>query len=363
MKKFAIDVRWMVGRYRGMGKYATQLISSIENKMIGFSPKNCEKSRLFDIKSGINFYPLWEQFTLPILAKKNNISFLICPYNTAPLIKPKNTKIILIIHDLIFMKTFAELPISVSPYQTLGRLYRKFIVPRAIKNADYILTVSNFTKKQIINHFDYKLPLYVIPNAVSNDWMNLNVIPLEKRGNYFLTVTGEAPSKNLLRLLLSYIEYTKIIKSPTKLKIVGVKHSQKNKFLNKIASQPNINNIEFLDFISDEELKELYRNAKGFIFASLFEGFGIPLIEAMAVGTPIACSNTSSIPEVVGECAYKFSPTCIDEIKNSFIYLDESFSSNIIKNRVSNGLRRINLFSEENISYQFKQFWKHINEH
>ncbi|MFQ2235985.1 glycosyltransferase family 4 protein [Aeromonas dhakensis] len=359
MSLYSIDVRWMVGSFRGMGRYAWQLIEPIKHKAVALAPKGTQKVPLKSDYAGSAFFPYWEQFIQPGLAKKAQVSYLICPYNTGPLWVPKGIKTVLVVHDLIFMKSFKELPFSVSLYQVLGRLYRRFVVPRLIKKADYIITVSHYTKGEILKHYSPKAEIEVIPNAISSKWLNHIVQPLSQRSNYFITVAGEAPSKNLNRLLAAYANYVKQVQYPTPLKIVGVKSSYHKQF-QLLANKFEVGSyIEWIGYISNEELISLYSNAKGFIFASLFEGFGIPLIEAMAVGTPISCSNTTSLPEVVGDCAYQFSPLSIEEISSGFLHLDQDKA--VLRSDVLSALDRVKKYSEKEVNKQFVLFWNKID--
>lgn len=360
MSIFSIDVRWMVGSFRGMGRYAWQLIEPIKNKTLALAPSGTNPTTLKNCYSGRAFFPYWEQIVQPLLAKKNQVKYLICPYNTGPLWVPKGVKTVLVVHDLIFMKSFKELPLSVSIYQVLGRLYRRFVVPRLIRKVNYIVTVSHYTKNEILQKYSPKTDVVVIPNAISSDWLNHTFIPLSCRENYFITVTGEAPSKNLVRLIKAYANYVSQVQIPTPLKVIGVKHSYHLEF-QSLADELGVGSyIEWVGFVSNEELITLYGNAKGFIFASLFEGFGIPLIEAMATGTPIACSNTTSLPEVVGECAFQFSPYSADEIIKGFLYLDQD--EKMLRPFVIKSLERVKKFSEEEINKKFVLFWNNINE-
>ncbi|MCR9535733.1 glycosyltransferase family 4 protein [Vibrio alginolyticus] len=360
MNRYAIDVRWMVGSFRGMGRYAWQLIEPIKERTVALAPSCTDGINLKSRFEGNSFFPYWEQIMQPNLAKEEKVDYLICPYNTAPLWVSKNTKVILVVHDLIYMKSFKELPLSVSLYQTLGRLYRRFVVPRVIGKADHIITVSEYTKQEIESNYPTKSTVTVIPNAVSSEWLQHEMLPLEDRGHYFLTVAGEAPSKNLNRLIEAYSVYANSHKKPKRLKVVGIKATHHHAF-QEVAKKYGVEgNVEFVGYITNEQLISMYGHAKGFIFASLFEGFGIPLIEAMATGTPIACSNTTSLPEVVGDCGYQFSPFEIDEVAKAFIYLDQPAES--LSKGVSLGLERVKQYSEQQISNKFTEFWATLDE-
>ena len=353
--KIAIDIRWMVGNVRGMGRYASQLIEPIKCCVTGISPQNYTCECLPHIAVGNGFFPWWEQYVFPKFIKENKIERVICPYNTAPIIK-LDTQLILVVHDLIYLKSWSELPPSVSLYQTLGRIYRRIVVPRVIKNADVLLTVSEFTKFEMVERFSIAPDsIHVIPNSVNETWYVNEVVEWIARDNYCLTVAGEAPSKNVKRLIKAFAKALSTLPTHFKLKIVGIKASQHEKF-NKTIIENNLqDNVEFVGFVTDDELKTLYQNTKCFVFASLFEGFGIPLIEAMASGAPIACSNTTSIPEVVGDAAVFFDPLKENEIADGICKVVNQ--QEIAEKLIYSGLRRSQIFKEENIKKQFEEFW------
>ncbi|WP_282150309.1 glycosyltransferase family 4 protein [Vibrio diabolicus] len=361
MKSIAIDVRWMVGKYRGMGRYAWQLIEPVKLKTTGLGNDSCLDSNLKNnIYKGNGFFPYWEQYVLPKIIKSNNIKYLVCPYNTAPVRNLNNVTKIVVLHDLIFMKSFKELPMPNSIYQTLGRLYRRLIVPRIINSADYIITVSEFTKSEILKKYSIEDKIFVVPNSISSEWMNYDYKPLLERDDYILTVAGEAPSKNLFGLLEGYCQFVSENHAAPRLKIVGVSEKSINPFLEFINKHKLSDKVEFLGFISNSELKRLYQNSRGFIFASLFEGFGIPLIEAMASATPIACSNTTSLPEVVGNCAHTFNPYSVDEITSAFNYLISEEES--LSKMIDAALHRVERYLEKNTIKEFNKVWEVILE-
>lgn len=360
--KYLVDYRYMTGNFRGMGRYAHQLIAPITSDVLALLPDG--EYHDVDIKSyssGKGFFPFWEQYVLPRMVSKTGGSVLICPYNTAPIFGNKNNKLVLVVHDLIFMRPLKDLPLSVSFYQTLGRIYRRFIVPRAIARADHIITVSSFTKEEIENRYGFSKPIHVIPNSISYDWLEQTITPVVEREKFFLTVAGESPSKNLNKLIKAFSIYVKKSSSEHILKVVGVKPDFHHKFNRLSAFYGVSNNVEFIDYVTTDELRVLYSKAKGFVFASTFEGFGIPLIEAMASGVPIICSNTTSLPEVVGDCAYTFSPFSEYEISDAFHYFDECNSVTIERN-VRRGLARVKLYDERNVYKKFCSFWDSLNE-
>lgn len=362
MKKIAVDAKWMTGQLRGMGKYALQVVEPIKNNIVLFQPKGEEPLSHSSIVEGWGFFPLWEQYILPKLCKKHEIDVLFCPYNTGPLFIKKTKKVIIVVHDLIFLKNRKQLPLSQSWYQNFGRYYRAFIVPKMIKRADYIVTVSQFTKNEMLSCFDIDSEkISVIPNSIDQAWLNLDPKILENRDDYIFTVAGDAPSKNVARLIKAFSLFKKSSNSNVLLKIAGIKLDSHAAFISISQRLGVSESIKFLNFLSTEELQSLYLNSKGFVFASTFEGFGIPLLEAMSCCVPVACSNTTSMPEVVGEFGVLFDPYSIESIADGMSKLvDNKFWSNEIllsaKERVETE------YSQTKVNCQFVRFWKKINE-
>ncbi|AWB66758.1 glycosyltransferase family 1 protein [Saccharobesus litoralis] len=357
--KAVIDIRWMVGNVRGMGRYAYQLIEPIQNSVTGVGPHNYVCERLPYQTIGNGFFPWWEQYIFPKFIKRQKVARVLCPYNTAP-IKKLDAQLILVVHDLIYLKSWRDLPPSVSIYQTLGRIYRRFVVPKVIKNADVLLTVSEFTKSEIVERFAISPEaISVVPNSVNSTWFVDTPRPITGRDNYCLSVAGEAPSKNVKKLIKAFSLAAPDLPSDFTLKLVGIRVSQHEKFKNVAAQFHVEDRVEFVGFVTDSELKKLYRNAKSFVFASLFEGFGIPLIEAMASGTPIACSDTTSMPEVVGNAAVQFDP--LDESAIAEALVQVTNNQELAQTLVDFGLERAKLFNEQAVEAQFKAFWNKLD--
>jgi glycosyltransferase involved in cell wall biosynthesis len=119
------------------------------------------------------------------------------------------------------------------------------------------------------------------------------------------------------------------------------------------------NDVTFAPFISDEELRSLYQNAELYVCASLSEGFGIPVLEAMASGVAVACSRTSSIPEVCGDAAWYFDPCDSASISSTLTTLLSE--STLIRSRIERGKSRASEFSETNVAIKIQEFWRRIS--
>lgn len=358
LMRLGVDVRWMCGHYRGMGRFARQLISPVTESVIALAPRGTKTNEWPLVSSGNGFFPWWEQAVLPQLCKKQKLDILLCPYNSGPIANLGATRSIAVIHDLIFMQPWSVLPPSLSIYQTLGRLYRRHVVPTFSRCADNVITVSAYSKQELVDRIHLpESSIHVIPNSISDNWF-AESLPFELRQSYIFSVSGESPSKNVSRLLkafaLACLESDDIIN----LKIAGIKPAFHSVYL-KQAFELGINDqVEFLGVLSEQQLMNYYRNARGFILASLFEGFGIPLLEAMACGTPVACSNSTSMPEVVGGSGFLFDPFSIDDIAENILKLwfNMSFSSH---SRCV--IERATCYSDSSVRKMVESFWSDLS--
>lgn len=252
--------------------------------------------------------------------------------------------------------TFHDLRIKNYPwtYPIKRRFFIQYAIKKSISIADKIITVSNFTKNELINF--YQLPqekIVPIHEGIDTKKFNNNKISeenekkflllnkLETKG-YLLSVGHIEPRKNYKNLIKSYKLLREKYKIEYKLVIVGKKNFKYKGILRMIESD---NSIVYFDFVSQEDLIFLYKNAFLFVFPSFYEGFGFPPLEAAALNLPSVVSNITSIPEICSSGALYFNPFDINDISNK-IYL-------LISNK--NIYEKILILSKENL----KRFnWK-----
>ncbi|QIR38950.1 glycosyltransferase family 4 protein [Tolypothrix sp. PCC 7910] len=278
---------------------------------------------------------------------------------TYPLpIKVKNAKKITTIHDLIPIKL---------PYATLDD--KSFFcrnIQNSIKNSEIILTISENTKKDILECFDVEPnKIYVtyqpmIDKASSVDDDVIDVILKKYNLNYkkyILFVGAIEPKKNLGRLIDAYSE----LDSDIPLVIVGKKgwlwESEIGKletvFADKLAKK-----VKLLEYLPRKELNYLYKGAFCFVFPSLYEGFGLPPLEAMSFGCPVITSNVSSLPEVCGEAALYVDPYNSEEIRQA---IENLMNNPQLPTQLSKaGKERVELFSLENYSKKIYEAYTKI---
>ena len=304
-----------------------------------------ESKHVHIIEIGGSFYPLWEQFTLPRAAKEWNIDILHCTSNTAPIWC--RIPLILTLHDIIFMEPRNKS--NKSFYQNMGWLYRRLVVPRILKKCRRIITVSNYEKNNIESRLGIPQEKMVMIYNGYNDWFkpiqDLNQVYkkyIDVQG-YFFFLGNTDPKKNTERTLIAYSKYLERSNVKRKLLMADLD----NEYLKAIIEKNHIENIwrrvVIPGYIVNKDLPYIYNNAFAFLYTSLRESFGIPLLEAMACGTPVITSNTSSMPEIGGPDAILVNPEDPDEIANKMIQLEED--DLFYRKQEDIGIRRAEQFS------------------
>lgn len=277
---------------------------------------------------GPAFYPLWEQWLLPRQALKDRVDVLYCPANTAPIFLPAPIKLALTIHDVMYLLPQGQLPTSPSLYQRLGRHYRRWVVPKAARRADLIVTDSQFSRRDILQYLGHSLStsaaaIQVVTLAAAAEYgpqlpenVALGLAQLKVKPPYILGLGAIDPRKNTTRLIEAFAQ---LKNHSQKLVITGLDPAAQAYF-GKLAQQYGLNlgnDVILLGFVSERELAALYAGATLLLYPSLYEGFGLPVLEAMACGTPVIASNTSSIPEIAGKAALLIDPTDITAMSNT----------------------------------------------
>ena len=292
-----------------------------------------------------SFYPAWEQIQLPKAAHEANVDLLHCTSNTAPI--RCNIPLILTLHDIIFLEPRDKRNRSL--YQNMGWLYRRLVVPRILKKCRRIITVSEFERNNILSKLNLPPKQVVMIYNGYNDWFR----PMEdercvfakymaERG-YLFFLGNTDPKKNTERTLVAYSKYLE--RSTVKRKLLMADLDRQ--YLNDIIERNHIENIrsmiEMPGYIVNSDLPYVYSGAFAFLYTSLRESFGIPLLEAMACGTPVITSNTSSMPEIGGPDAILVNPESTDDICEQLLKLESD--ENFYQRQVEVGLHRAKLFS------------------
>ena len=263
---------------------------------------------------------IWHQWAFQMLQKQYKCDIAYIP-NFSLLIW-KIIPTVVTIHDLIEFNVPGK-------FSKLRMVYRKIIDPLMVRNSNYITTVSECSKKDIIKFCGAKEDkIKVITNAVDQKRFKLydketidkvlNRHNLEYQSYFLFVGTIDYPGKNIMSIIKAYelLKSTKGVKE--KLVIIG-KNGFNAKIIYDYVNQSTYKeSIIFTGYLEDSELPLLYAGCKIFIYLSLYEGFGLPVLEAMSCGVPVICSNTSCFPEVIGDLDVLVSPLDIKQIKEDY---------------------------------------------
>jgi glycosyltransferase involved in cell wall biosynthesis len=302
---------------------------------------------------------IWTEYLLPKACHQYHIDLLHIQY-IAPLFgMPEYTKMLNTIHDI----SWKFVPQYI---KTLDKLLLNTLIPISIKKSDAIITVSKHSKYAIQHIFGTNLDKihsiynggYIdnIPTVISTSQKVRQVL----KEAYILYLGSLQPRKNLPNAIKAFAKYLDL-NPESKLKFViagGKGYNYDNKIDSIIEKYQLKNKVIFVGFISNDEKILLLKQAKAFIYLSLYEGFGIPLIEAMSLNTPIISSNSSCLSEVVEEAGILVSPYDIDEITKAITLLIHN--PLIAKQYKDKGLQRAKLFTWQNMVKDTYDIYKNL---
>ncbi|MFN8295714.1 MAG: glycosyltransferase family 1 protein [Chitinophagales bacterium] len=262
----------------------------------------------------------WFEKSVPKFLKENNIDVFISPDGYASL--TTDIPQIITIHDLGFEHFPKHVPFLV-------RKYYQYFTPKFCKKATKILAVSEFTKQDIVAHYGIdEKKIEITYNGFEIDLNTINesdnTLNEFKRPPYFIFVGAVHPRKNVLGLLKAFELFKTNSSANHMLLIIGRKawmNDELEQFLNQMKFKDS---ILWLSNVDRKEVLQLMQNAFALVYPSFFEGFGIPIIEAMSLGVPVITSNISSMPEVAGNAGILVNPVNITDIANAMHSLVEN---------------------------------------
>ena len=305
-------------------------------------------------------YPLWEQWALPRAARKAGVELLHCTSNTAPICC--DIPLVLTLHDIIFLEPRDKQ--NKSLYQNMGWLYRRLVVPRILNECRRIITVSDFELNNIMTKLNMPRERMAMIYNGYNSWFqtleDINEVYkkyIDQKG-YLFFLGNTDPKKNTERTLVAYARYLEqsAVKRPLLMADLD------RQYLNDIIERNHIQHIrEHLrlpGYIPNSDLVYIYNDAFAFLYTSLRESFGIPLLEAMACGTPVVTSRTSSMPEIAGEKAILVNPEKPEEIAQMLIRLEND--PEFYRQQREIGLERARLFSWKKTAEQLLTLYNEV---
>lgn len=348
--RIAVDARSVTDARTGIGSYIVNLIDSLKKidssgSYFFFTSYLRHRLKKIPVISIISraFFFLYDNFFFPFELLLRRVDVYHSPAFILPLIN-FNYKKIITIADLgfyVYGRAFSK---------KWHSIHLKFMLPISVRKADKIIAISDSTKKQIIEIF--KVPeekVITIYLGVSSKYKIIEdkrfidavLLKYNIKKPFILFVGNMDPRKNLKRLIPAFRDAKKE-KNNLQLVIVGARGEL---FQKDMLEEIERGDIILTGYITEEENICLYNAASVFVFPSLYEGFGLPIIEAMACGTPVVTSNVYSMPEIAGDAAITVNPEKISEITAAILKItgDDSLRKSLIEK----GLQRAKLFNWE----------------
>ncbi|MDF9801083.1 glycosyltransferase involved in cell wall biosynthesis [Catalinimonas alkaloidigena] len=314
MKKLCIDARMLYSS--GIGTYLQSLLPTLAERynltLIG-DAQEISSYQAIKITSNISIYSVQEIFKFPSLVPKCDIFW--SPHYNVPILPIKAKKRLVTIHDVYHLAFLETLSLK-------QKLYAKIMMQAAVKKSHHVITVSQFSKKEIVKYTACPSDkIRVIYNGVNHahfypirDSKRLQSVTKKYRlpNSFILFVGNVKPHKNLISLINAFALIRD--KFPhLSLVIVGKKEgfiTNDNHVFDRISHDKSLeDSIHFTGFVADEDLPAIYSLADLFVFPSLYEGFGLPPLEAMACACPVLVSNYASMPEICGADIHYTDPT------------------------------------------------------
>ncbi|PIE31580.1 hypothetical protein CSA56_17915 [candidate division KSB3 bacterium] len=361
--RIGIDAR-MLGN-TGIGRYLDNLLRHLaridsRNEYLVFINQDAvptieqDNVTYFPLPQYVPLYSLREQYGLPFQIRKRQPDIMYYPNFSLPLFQ--SCPYIVTIHDLIYYLYPDQCPSRAAHY------YARFMIGYAAKHARIVLTDSQHSKNDLLEHFH--LPpdnIHVVfpaadPRCVQSPVLSERMLQ-ERFGltaPYILYVGKHHSYKNIRGLIEAYLIHSDITRH-FQLVIAGRCDLRQQDMYDMARNQKCAHQIVFTDFIEDDALFALYKHARLFVFPSLYEGFGLPPLEAMACGVPVVCSSAASLPEVVGDAALQFDPSDSQALAEQMKAV--LTTPTLWKNLREEGLKRAERFSWEDAARQVLQIY------
>lgn len=312
-------------------------------------------------------YPGWEQIALPRAAYKEGCDVLHCTSNTGPIFS--KVPIVTTLHDIIYLESISLFKKEGTWYQKLGNMYRRYFVPPVIRKSKKVITVSNYEKQRINDHFGFKdNRLTAIYNGVGphfkkvTDTTRLQNIKghYNLPDNFFFFLGNTDPKKNTKGVLKAFSDFNEIYPGKYKLVMLDYDEDELLKLLDTVGGRQIRELIHLTGYVPNTDLPAIISQSKIFLYPSLRESFGIPILEGMACGVPVITSNTSSMPEVAGEDTALMvdpsKPIQITEAMRSLI--EDEMLANLLSEK---GIERAKHFSWETMAKNVLELYEDVH--
>jgi len=364
------DARFLGAEGTGIRRYSSELLSHLleindRNHFLVLTPKDACSQMALDQRPNVDVLlsnarvaRAQQQLSVPLQLRSCKMDVYHYPFYDPPLIP--GTPLVVTIHDLKYVKF---------PWLFPGIRRMKSIMIRsamrvATQRASAVIAVSKHTKEDVVNllhvpahkvHVVYegvsRLPPSNDPTRAHEYLRSLGVGP----ESYYLFVGELRPHKNVVRLIEAFAQMGN---NSIKLLIVGKRYSNYCLPMRRVQALGMQNRVQFLSLVTDAQLAVLYRHALAVVLPSLYEGFGLPILEAMSVGTPIIASSRVSLPEVAGDAALIVDPLSTPDIRNALVLMAENGA---LRTRLAGaGRRRSEQFSWKEAAAKTLQVYKSV---
>ena len=350
--KIGLDIRSTLKKKTGIGNYTLNLIENLAridhtNKYFLYSKKKIiDRKRKLPKIPGKNFHHRVDYFSFgPEGMLKEVDIFHTSSYD---LKKPKHAKLVLTVHDVIH-KAF---PAAHAP-ETVELVDRQ--LKEILPQASLIMADSETTKVDFLKWYPFEENrIRVVYSGVSN-WFKPTG---QNKEPYFVFVGTIEPRKNIVNLIRAFNILKKEHRLKHKLIIIGMKGWMYEEVFKSVEDLNISMDVIFKDYVNAEELRVWYNKAEVFIYPSLYEGFGLPILEAFACGAPVVTSNTSSCAEIAEGAALLVDPQNVNEISSAILRLSQNQA---LRNElISKGLERAKQFSWEKTASQVLSIFKEV---
>lgn len=349
MARIGIDARFFGPIGKGLGRYTQKLIENLEKsdnqndyfiflKKENFDEYEPKNKRFQKVLANYSWYTVEEQIKLPRLLKKYQLDLIHFPHFNVPFLY--FGKFAVTIHDLILLHFSTTRSSTLKPFTYWFKyLAYKFVIKSAVLRSQKIIAVSEFTKQDILKNFkNISENKIAVTYEACEDYCMLSPDKdeeiLKRYGiikPYILYVGNAYPHKNLERLVLSFRE---VLKKIPDLRLVFVgKEDYFYRELKNFIKDHKAKNITFADYVPDYDLDIIFHNSKLYVWPSLYEGFGLPPLEAMAKGTPVISSDHPCMKEILGDSVYYFNAEKEDEISEAIerVIGEKALRQNLMK--------------------------------
>ena len=326
--RIGVDARLLSGAVTGIGRYTREILAELVSRGHDWTLYSHRSIRAEDWRHldnvrlrttnlpGRELGMIWAQSVLPWWAAQDNIELFWAPVPRLPRYLPERIARVVTIYDLVWKHAGQTM-------RPLSRWLNAKLMPEAVRLADRVIAISEHTACDLLAEFpEAEAKVRVVSlgvSALSQPAPPEALHALGIEGPFFLFVGTLEPRKNLRRLLKAYASLPNSVRNGVQMVIAGGQ-GWGGVDVSAIAAQFNIGDrVRVIGYASDALLSALYARALFLAMPSLYEGFGLPLVEAMAMGTPVLTSNCSSMPEVAGDAGLLVDPSDVNSISNGLL--------------------------------------------